>query len=195
MFRLLDRLLAYGSGEFLLNTRPNGGVVVFARAAITTIVTYSCALALRESLRAEATFAFSSRALATAVVDTIPWLGAVFAASYAAFYTRFASQWSYLADLYNQIMGAQVTSPQRDEKADHALAAWKAGFVEDAEAVHLHRKPVYAWAILDMLSETLVRELYVKSTAGGENRLKRVEKEVRESLEAEEARQQRLSGS
>lgn len=70
----------------------------------------------------------------------LPWLGATIAASYAASYSRFASQWVYLAELYNQIKAAELSIPEVLTPAQVLVfAEWKAGFLEDCETLHLAR--------------------------------------------------------
>jgi hypothetical protein len=54
-------------------------------------------------------------------------------------YARFASQWTYLAGVYNQIKAAEA---RRDADAEK-LAEWKQGFIADAEALHLDNNPIF----------------------------------------------------
>ncbi len=44
------------------------------------------------------------------LLTALPTFGAIFAAVYFALYARFASQWSYLANLYNKIKEAETRS-------------------------------------------------------------------------------------
>ncbi len=60
--------------------------------------------------------------LGTRAVELLPWLGALFGAVYAGLYARFASQWLYLANTYNQIKAAEC----RSESSARPLAEWKA---------------------------------------------------------------------
>lgn len=73
------------------------------------------------------------------VAQTIPWLGAVFTATYAALYARFSAQWSYLAGVYNQMMATQseIEPSGKQPNALEEIQLWKAGFAEDAEDLHL----------------------------------------------------------
>ena len=106
---------------------------------------------------------------------------AAFAGSYTALYARFASQWEYLADLYNQIKAKQIdvaVSDVRDElhalrqkvienpnqppddhfcNAAYLLAQWKAGFIEDAEKLHLAEKPPFAAVVSNWKSDAVVQ--------------------------------------
>lgn len=85
----------------------------------------------------------------------------ILGATYAALYARFTSQWTYIANLYNQIKQAEVeaagaqrnlpiASPPMPSDAAFVMAQWKAGFIEDALAVHMATKPpikgvIQAW--------------------------------------------------
>jgi hypothetical protein len=51
--------------------------------------------------------------------DSIGWIGAIFAAVYAALYARFASQWSYLAGVYNQMRQTLVTTEAERRPSGH----------------------------------------------------------------------------
>src|SRR3982750_866105 len=96
------------SAEWLLNERPNGGTVVVLRALWVAALGYVCAIVVTELLRPNTVWSFSSVALRAAMLDNLKVGGVLFAGAYTAFYARFASQWSYLAGVYNQIMAAQV---------------------------------------------------------------------------------------
>lgn len=185
---IFDSILHFGSAEFLLTNRPTGGGVVFARAAWTAVLVYAAAIALKEVLPPDSTLRFSSVRLRFAIVETLSWAGAIFAGTYAAFYTRFQAQYAYLADLYNQIMAAQVQAPPNDQN-EEAYAAWWAGFIEDAEELHLETKPVFASVIASVLNRPGVRAKYANHTPGGEARLKHVEQRIAAVL-AEEAQRQ-----
>lgn len=173
MRRFASQLLRLLSGEFILNWLPNGGGVVLARALISTVLLYLGAVGLRDYLAPHASLAFDATKLAAGVRDTLPWAGAIFAAIYAAFYARFASQWSYLAGLYNQIMACQVQTPwESHPKSRQAYASWMAGFIEDAEDLHLAARPMYAAVIDSMLSRPEVRDTYLADTVDGPRRLR-----------------------
>jgi hypothetical protein len=96
---------------------------------------------------------------------------------YTALYARFASQWNYLANLYNQMMQVGVSAEhiQRDK-----MARWKAGFVEDAYSLHLAQKPMFAEVVAHLLVDPEVRGHVVDSlTATTVNEL---EDAVRQTL-------------
>lgn len=129
------------TGEFILEFRANGGTVVFLRSCWITTIVYGLAVLLREVTDTNAilwTLSFDSFRLA--VNQTIPWIGAIFAGVYIALYARFASQWSYIASLYNQIIQTEC-DPNSSTKA---IAVWWAAFIEDAEDLHLAFKPMFA---------------------------------------------------
>ena len=105
---LLNVVAGIVSGEWLLRRYANGGAVVLARTIITTAVIFVLAIGLKSRLEATATWAFDLTAFREAAFEDFAWLGAIFAATYAAYYSRFASQWNYLAGLYNQIMAIEL---------------------------------------------------------------------------------------
>ena len=110
---------------------------------------------------------FSFVELRAQVAHLTGWLGPVFAGTYAALYTRFASQWTYLAGVYNQIKAAQS---RKDANLD-VIAEWKAGFIEDAADLHLIRKPTFASVAREWSRDPLVREMFIRHSPGGGARL------------------------
>jgi len=90
---------------------------------------------------------------------------AVFAGSYAAFYVRFASQWSYLAGVYNQIKSTECRLQEREEEPE-ALAEWKSGFIEDAYLLHLINKQGFADTIWEWTKDKDVLEALRASPLG-----------------------------
>jgi len=109
-----------------------------------------------------------------------------FAGGYAAFYARFASQWTYLADLYNQIKAKEIdiagapdcrALTDRDSAINaidsgatnglqcnqaYLLAQWKCGFIEDAFEIHLARKTLFASVIANWAKDEVTRKLLEK---------------------------------
>jgi hypothetical protein len=170
------------SGEYLL-TRvkfPNGGTVVFLRSMQVTLVAFSGAIALRLLADPAAEAAFSIHEFRAQMADHLPWAGTIFAAAYALLYARFASQWSYLASMYNQIKAAQA---KRDDGNTLALAQWKAGFIEDCEDLHLLRKEMFlptarAWLDSTEADGLLVRECFEKYTRDGKRRLSEIDEVI-----------------
>jgi hypothetical protein len=104
----------------------------------------------------------------------MPWCGAIIAGVYAGLYSRFSSQWTYLAGLYNQIMAAAVQQQSWSDEQRDVLAKWRAGFLEDAEDLHLATRPMFAAVILSFLRYDGVREAYAPNTVGGADRLDRL---------------------
>jgi hypothetical protein len=181
--------MSFLSGEFFLNRRPNSGAVVLIRSLWVTVVMGSLALALRERLSDGATW-YISLPHREVLREMLPWLGAIFGATYAGLYSRFASQWTYLAGLYNQLMAAAVQPPPApDPERERVLSAWRAGFIEDAEDLHLATRPLYAGVILSLLEYPGVKQSYESHTAGGGRRLATLEQRCRDALAAEEVRQ------
>lgn len=167
----MDRLIYYLSGEYLLATRPNGGTVVFVRSMQITLILYTPLAFLKYFSEHQLTGDPSLKEFARAIASSVPWFGAIFAAAYATFYSRFAAQWSYLANLYNQIMGASVAASNYDRLHSEELRLWKAAFIEDAQDLHLARKPMFKHLIACILSEDGVRDAYITSCPDGEKRI------------------------
>lgn len=100
-------------------------------------------------------------------------------AIYTALYARFASQWAYLANLFNQIKASEIKKVDNPSE----LTAWKAGFIEDCEDLHLATKPMFATLIHVWLTDEKygkdVIDAFIKYAPGGKTRylnlLKRVE--------------------
>jgi hypothetical protein len=154
---LPSRLLGWLTGEPLLACHANCGAVILVRTIWTSFVLLCVAVALLNVLDPDRLWVFDLKQAQRDLVMHDTWLGAFFAGSYVAFYTRFASQWAYLADLYNKIKAAECSL-----SADRTtvLASWKAAFIEDCEAVHLARKPIFAAIIVAWSSESAVREAF-----------------------------------
>ncbi|MGH9256831.1 MAG: hypothetical protein ACRD3C_19900, partial [Vicinamibacterales bacterium] len=113
------------------------------------------------------TWDFSGTELRLQLVETLPWFGAVFAGMYTALYARFASQWGYLAGVYNQIKAAEC----RGQCDANALAEWKAGFIEDAQELHLATKPAIASILSVWGRQPNVKAKFIETVAGKERRL------------------------
>ena len=128
------------SCEWLLDSVPNGGAVILLRTLVIALgldVIAAVAVGFLDPTHGGiVTLPFLRRELA----DKLPWFGAIFAVVYAALYTRFASQWTYLAGVYNQIKAAEA----RNDCDPAKIAEWKAGFIIDAHELHLAQKPLFA---------------------------------------------------
>jgi hypothetical protein len=116
---------------------------------------------------------FSMDAARHGLKTSLPWCGAIFAAVYAALYTRFSSQWTYVAGLYNQIKAteAQTAVSTHKDAADGVLASWKAGFIEDADDLHLALKPMFAALIKAWSQDEKVQGEFATHSPGGQERL------------------------
>lgn len=177
-------MIRHLSCEFVLSKMPNGGTAVLIRSTIISFGLYLVAIALRSRIAPGATWQFDMVALRTVIADTIPWFGAIFAGVYIALYSRFASQWNYLANLYNQIMQAAVQNPPSGISPESALRLWQAGFIEDAEDLHLAGKPMFASVIRSMLAKPEVQSYFITHAPGGAERLARLERRVANALES-----------
>lgn len=116
------------SGEWLLTEcgYANGGSVIAARSLMSSLGLLCLALGLVNVLDPSRTWAFSWAEARAQLCEKTNWFGTVFAIIYAAFYARFASQWTYLAGVYNQIKAAESTKQCDPLK----LAEWKPRGVE-----------------------------------------------------------------
>jgi hypothetical protein len=177
----IDWILEIVTGEYLLTRRrhANGGTIVFLRAVHVAVATFALGLGLVNVVDPRRTWGFSFTELRLQIIGHATWFGTVFAAAYVAFYARFASQWNYLAGVYNQIKAAQA----RGEGDKLAIAQWRAGFIEDCDDLHLLRKPMFASIAADLLSSTdeeceRVRQVFDDHTPGGANRRNRIAAEA-----------------
>lgn len=103
----IGSLLSVLSG-LLLARQPNSGLIVFIRALWITVLVMLLTLILKERLAEGATW---YPALPHRETRNDPVSGAVFGGAHAALYSRFSSQWTYLAGLYNQIMTTAAQAP------------------------------------------------------------------------------------
>jgi hypothetical protein len=182
-------MLHFFSGEFLLNSRSNSGSVVLVRSLFIALLVYIGAIALKCAIDPSTNTTFRLNQLRIEVVATIPWFGAIFTGIYVALYARFASQWSYLAGIYNDMMASAVQNADAAESL-RVMHLWQAGFVEDADDLHLAQQPLFAAVIKEMLAKTAVRDNFVNYSSGGEPRYLRLKKQVDQALAAAALRHQ-----
>lgn len=154
-----SKAVSFLSGEWMLGSgRPNGGDVVIFRTVWVGLLLILLMAAIKTSATPlPSVCAFVESAWGKALEMLRSSEGPViFGAVYAALYARFASQWTYMANLYNQIKQAEVTmqpatagqsASVQTSPPLAALAQWKAGFIEDALAVHMATKPSVAGVI------------------------------------------------
>ena len=180
----MGKVIDWASGEWILNKRANGGSAVLFRALWVSGLVYFATLVFLWLESGVSICHVTWKMVRDAAAANFKVAGAAFAAAYTAFYARFASQWSYLAGVYNQIMAAKVRGVGGDDSAAKAaILAWQAGFIEDAEELHLATKPMFAGVIMSMLAEEGVREKYIEGTAGGSARLAALEIRVKRAYE------------
>jgi len=129
--------------------------------------------------------------------DALRLFGLTFAAFYLALSSRFASQWTYLAGVYNQIKAAECRGLAQDT-GPQALAEWKAAFAEDALDLHLAYKPMFAMILHQWLGEKAVQEAFCSKGLRGRARLEKVRDRVtrilrqKGALPSEEEEQRRV---
>jgi hypothetical protein len=120
------------------------------------------------------TLAWDWVALRDQIRSGVRWFAAVFGAVYAGLYSRYSSQWTYVAGTYNQIKAAECANIW----TGRPLAEWKAGFIEDAEALHVATKPTIAPTIAAWLEHESVQLAFDKYSPGGIAQRERLTKRV-----------------
>lgn len=162
------------SGEWILNNADNGGATIALRALICSAFIFVLMIGFINMVDPQTSWIFSFDELKIELKNKFTWYSAIFAAVYAALYGRFASQWTYLANLYNSIKSASLND---NINADR-LAEWKAGFIEDAECLHLSHKDNFISIIHTWTNEKLVRDKYIAFTPGGEARFNKLKSSI-----------------
>lgn len=165
-----NKLIDVLSCEWILKRRSNGGTAVLIRSIMISVGVFLFAIALQEILLPRNWWTFDATRARTLMSDRIPWLGAIFAATYLALYARFTAQWSYLASLYNQIMNSAHQSRTGVGKDDEVLNRWWAAFMEDAMELHLAYKPMFAPAMASLLADDDIRLEFQSSSIAGVKR-------------------------
>jgi hypothetical protein len=158
-----ERVEHFLSAEWFLVGSANGGGVILFRALWTMAWIYGIGLVLRNFLDPSRSWQFSSIEFRRQLLESGQWIAGIFTGVYTALYARFASQWQYLAGVYNQIKAAESRKDHDPEK----VADWKYGFIEDAVEVHLALKPMFAGTIREWLKEDLVRQRFDQEVADG----------------------------
>jgi hypothetical protein len=154
----MNTFLEIISGEFILRYMPNGGKAILIRTVLVSLVLYLVAISLKSYTSENSIFRFSLDQFQKEVTETITWLGAILGGSYAALYTRFSSQWSYLADLYNQQMSAALNLNSDAIESD-TYKYWQAAFVEDAVCMHLDTKAGFSNLVLELLRDEKIKSI------------------------------------
>ena len=171
------------SFEFFLTRLflPNGGGIILLRTFGISVLIMLAGFALRNFIDPNRSWDFSITELRLQMLDMAPWAGAVFAGTYAALYARFAKQTDYLAGLYNQIKAAESQAAPQSQ----VIAQWKAGFLEDAQMLHLATKPLFASIVSEWANDDSVRAHFESLAAGGTERLKKLRGRVAQSIDAD----------
>ncbi len=161
MYRNVQKVVDFLSGEWMLTRwdKANGGTIILLRSFIIAITIFILTIALLNILDPHRSWAFDVNELKLQVANKLPWFGAIFAAVYLTLYSRFSSQWVYLSGLYNSIKQTEVSSHYYDA---NAMAEWKAGFIEDAECLHMVKKRSFAPIIKAWGSDELVEEKFIE---------------------------------
>lgn len=168
MSKIKNFLFSAFTWEWLLTYHwtPNGGGVIFLRSLLIAV---ECLLliALFQYFIFDGYFRFSSTYTKAIFEEDIKQFSAIFVFTYLALYARFAAQWRYLADLYNKIKETEV----KDGKESKPILEWKAGFIEDADELHLATKKIFMSVIYHWFQDERIREEFRKNTPGGLNHL------------------------
>jgi hypothetical protein len=142
-----SKAVSFLSGEWMLeNGRPSGGDVVVLRTLWVGTLLVGSLAAIKASNGTFASICMFASATWIKFLDMMRSTEGpvVFGAVYAALYARFVSQWTYMANLYNQIKEVEVSlSSAQNFSAGQSnpMAQWKAGFIEDAVLLHMATKP------------------------------------------------------
>ncbi len=146
----LSLFFSMATGEFILKLMPNGGGAIILRTFWISGILFFIAISISEITCKNTQFPleFSEVEFRNAIHSHLDWLGALIGFSYLALYARFSSQWSYLADLYNRIMQSRAENCEllfsshkfqssQAKNCERVYANWMAGFIEDAQTLHL----------------------------------------------------------
>lgn len=178
-----SKIVAFLSFEWILTKyrRPNGGDIILMRAILIASLLYFSAIGVKSYLEPERVLAFDSEELRKQISSTLHWFGALLGSIYAALYTRFASQWRYLANLYNKIK--ETEAKYGDAASKDAIAFWKAGFLEDADDLHLAKKQLFVSVLNAWGKDNKVKSAFVKYSPGGTARFTALMNDVKEAYD------------
>jgi hypothetical protein len=160
---------------------PNGGSVVLLRTCFVT-----CFISAIMYTGSQVVFPGSG------VEPLIKYILATFGGVYAALYTRYASQWTYLANIYHRI---KETESRNNDHNVAKIAEWKAGFIEDVAELHLTCKPIFASVLVYWMREPQVWDVLEETSQGYPRRLGKLYARARLACVREMIRYQRESKS
>lgn len=182
--RVLTDIFSIANGEFILDSRANGGGVIAFRAFWSSCIIFLLAITLYEIINPSSKLCFSFFELRKTIHGNFEWFGAIFVAIYIALYSRFSSQWSYLAQVYNQIMQSVAELPDNANFTDPPIsswavnlnlnrkkevyAIWMAGFIADAIEMHLARKGIFSECVHSMFVIKGVKEAFLDGGDGNQ---------------------------
>jgi hypothetical protein len=146
----------------------NGGDIILVRSVLVATQVYALVLAAKICVDPNSSCDLQGHTLRASLIATGAWYGPIFAGIYASLYARYASQWTYLANVYNRIKETEARAPAA-ALGTAALAQWKAGFIEDADDLHLATKPLFA-GVIRAWAEPEVEQAFKLYTRGGEER-------------------------
>jgi len=159
---------------------PNGGAVVLLRSILVSSFLFGLYVLVLTWLDSSDV----SETLKSRIKNQIHVFGVILLAVYTALYARFASQWTYLANLYNSIKVAEIEfGDSESQEKKKSLAQLKAGFLEDAENLHLMNKTSLVSTVYFWSKDEQVAAEYCDSYPGGESRLKALRSRVEFSFD------------
>ena len=164
--KFVSPLVSILSAEFLLTKyqQCNGGAVILMRSVIVAawVTALLCLVYGFES--GHVGNLINLDFLRRHLFSGLKIFGTILAFVYVALYARFSAQWRYLADVYNKIKESQMKTGIESKAI---LAQWKAGFIEDADELHLATKKIFMSILYHWLNEDDVREEFIKNTPCG----------------------------
>src|SRR4051812_24956948 len=102
------------SGQRIVDSvGTNGGDVVVVRTVFVGMELTLLCVCLQAWIDPDLHGPISFAGLASQLTSLGSVIGAIFGGTYVAFYTRFVSQWAYLAGVYNQIKQAETESESK----------------------------------------------------------------------------------
>lgn len=185
MNQIFEAVIDIASGQWILKAlKANGGHVVVLRAIWTTFIFSIIAMVFVAIFDPKRHGPITLASIYCQFWDISGIVVGFLGASYLALYARFVSQWQYLAGLYNQIKQAEAA----EGHCKKAIAEWKAGYLEDAENLHLAAKNNLAPVLRAWTKIPEVEQAFVDNTPGGAKRFDRLAKTAQIAYEEAEAR-------